>query len=179
MRAIASRTIALSPGLIKIRDDLFQDSLPTFRHFAQRVLPGTRFLFPSRDPIPTSIFVPRLNLLPAVSRSQLGILSLLSFPRPSYLPTLFVHPRTPPARLPSVFDAPIAESCLVGRIYWSFRPRTPPAGYCTTNRFSALSRFFSFRSFLSFCPFSVLMPRDFSFVPVDRLVRDNELVAQL
>lgn len=154
MQAIASRTIALSPGLIKIRDDLFQDSLPISRHFAQRVLPGTRFLFPSRDPIPTSIFVPRLNLLPAVSRSQPGILSLLSFPRPPYLPTLFVHhPRTPPARLPSVFDASIAESCLVGIFTSRFglgRHQLATARRIVSPRFLA---FFFFPILPQFLPF--------------------------
>lgn len=111
--------------------------------------------------IPTSILISRLNLLPAVSRSQPG--SNLSFSSRLFHPLAFhsfsMHP--------SSMDRSVVFTGRFGLPLATARRIVSP-------RFS----FFSFR-FILFALFSVPMFRDFSFIPVDRLVHDNETVAQL
>lgn len=105
---------------------------------------GTRFLFPSRDPIPTSILVPRLNLLPTVSRSQLGSQS----PPPSSSSFLAFHPfsmHPSTNRVGQSYLLAVSDSVATSR-------------YDATNRFSSRSSFFSFRSRFLFRFFFFLVP---------------------
>jgi len=86
---------------------------------------GTRFLFPSRDPIPTSILS---------SRDWIYYLQFLD--HSSAIPV----PPLPPSRLPSVFDAPIVEP-WVSRIYWPFRARLRHPSLLHDESFLRASRF--------------------------------------
>lgn len=98
-------------------------------------------------------------------------------------PTLFVrHPRL--LGLPSVFDAPIAEP-WVSRylLVVSASVATPTRSLLHDESFLRAPRFSPFSvdpsSVFALLAVPVFAPRYFSFVPVDKLVRDNEPVAQL
>lgn len=183
-RGSSSRTGECFPGLIKIRNDLFPGSDPSFSLPPPPLLPPpSASTASSGTGIPISIqgseprSSPRLNLLPAVSRSS-------PVTTPPFLRRPSAHPR-----VPSVFDAPIGRT--MGQSYLlvvaSSRPSTlapplPPrlpsstrAPVATTNRFSALAPLvFLLPTPPTFCLFPFGYSREFSFIPVDRLVRDNE-----
>ena len=105
--------------------------------------------------------VPRLNLLPAVSRSQLGN------------PRSTTSALSPSIRFRCTHRRTMGQSYLLA-VSGSASPPLATTRRIVSPRFS----FFFFRSSL-FYPFYVSMLRDFSFIPVDRLVHDNEPVAQL
>lgn len=129
---------------------------------------GTRFLFPSGGPR----FRPRSS-----SRDWIYYLQFLDHSSAQ---------RDPP--LSPFSPRPFPPSCL--RFRCTHR-RTVDRSVIFTGRFGRQPsllhdesflhafRFSSFRPTPSFALFSVPMFRDFSFIPVDRLVHDNEIVAQL
>lgn len=90
--------------------------------------------------IPTSILVSRLNLLPAVSRSQ-----------PGSNPFAFPLSPFPLSRLPFVFNVPIAEPWIGQSYLLAISGSVATPRYCTTNRFSTLLVFLlSIHPFLPF-----------------------------